>query len=68
MHMNDGTYTLMGLGLVGLLIAWLVFSLFKKVVGLVFLAALGTGAFILWRYPSLLGTVWHDVQSSVTWL
>jgi uncharacterized membrane protein len=63
--MNDSTYTLVGLGLVALLIAWLVFSLFKKVFGFLFLAALGAGAFIFWRHPGPLSTVVHDVQRSV---
>lgn len=49
------TYTLMGLGLAGVVIAWLIFSVFKKILGLVFLGALAFGAWIVWNNPQMLG-------------
>jgi hypothetical protein len=35
-------------------VAWLIFSVFKKVLGLMFLAALAFGAWTLWSNPSAL--------------
>ncbi|WP_157959803.1 hypothetical protein [Devosia submarina] len=37
-----------------ILIVWLVFSVFKKILGLLFLAALAFGAWVLWNNPALL--------------
>ncbi len=51
------TYTLMALGVGAILVAWLIFSVFKKVLGLLFLAALAFGAWMLWNNPSLLQQV-----------
>jgi len=51
--MPTDTLTLIGLGLAGLFIVWLVFSLVKKVFGLVLLAALVIGAYLLWTNPAL---------------
>jgi uncharacterized membrane protein YccC len=48
------TYTLIGLGIAGLVIAWLIFSVFKKILGLLFLAALAFGAWMVWQNPQLL--------------
>ena len=48
------TYTLVGLGIAGLVIAWLIFSVFKKILGLMFLAALAFGAWMVWQNPLLL--------------
>jgi hypothetical protein len=45
--------TLIGLGLAGLFIVWLAFSLLKKVVGLAVLAALIIGGFVLWSNPEM---------------
>lgn len=36
------------------MVLWLVFSVLKKVFGLVLLAALVVGGFLLWRNPELL--------------
>ena len=44
----------MGLGVGAILVAWLIFSVFKKILGLVFLAALALGAWMLWNNPALL--------------
>jgi hypothetical protein len=38
-------------------VAWLIFSVFKKVLGLVFLAALAFGAWTLWNNPGMLQQV-----------
>ena len=48
------TYVLVGLGLGAVVVAWLIFSVFKKVLGLMFLAALAFGAWTLWSNPSAL--------------
>jgi hypothetical protein len=34
-------------------VAWLVFSVLKKVLGLIVLAGLALGAFVLWNNPDL---------------
>lgn len=47
------TYTLVGLGVAGVVIAWLIFSVFKKVLGLLFLAALAFGAWMIWQNPQV---------------
>mgnify|MGYP003647940269 CR=1 FL=1 len=52
--MQSDNLTLIGLGLAGLFIVWLVFSLVKKVFGLVLLAALAIGAYLLWTNPAML--------------
>tara|TARA_R110002020_G_scaffold14227_20_gene50538 strand:+ start:2701 stop:2895 length:195 start_codon:yes stop_codon:yes gene_type:complete len=52
--MQSDNLTLIGLGLAGLFIVWLVFSLVKKVFGLVLLAALAIGAYLLWNNPAML--------------
>ena len=51
--MPTDNLTLIGLGLAGLFIVWLVFSLIKKVFGLVLLAALVIGLYVLWTNPAL---------------
>ncbi|WP_193334366.1 hypothetical protein [Devosia beringensis] len=53
--------TLIGLGLAGLFIVWLVFSLVKKVFGLVLLAALVIGAYVLWNNPAMLQSLLNTV-------
>lgn len=50
--MTDTT-TMIGLGLLAVVVAWLVFSVLKKVVGLLFLATLVVAAFVLWQNPAL---------------
>ena len=42
------------LGLVGLAVVWLVFSLVRKLFGLLLLAALAVGGLVLWSNPELL--------------
>jgi uncharacterized membrane protein YccC len=45
---------LIGLGVGALLVAWLIFSVFKKILGLLFLVALAFGTWTVWNNPSLL--------------
>ena len=42
------------LGLVGLAVVWLVFSLVRKLFGLLLLVALAVGGLVLWSNPELL--------------
>ena len=51
------TYTLVGLGVAAMVVLWLVFSVLKKVFGLVLLAAMVGAGFLLWRNPELLHSV-----------
>ena len=57
------TDTLIGLGLAALLVIWLVFSVVKRIFGLLLLAALAVAGFVLWNNPALLGTVLEAGQS-----
>jgi len=45
---------LLGLGVGAIVIVWLIFSVFKKVLGLAFLAALAFGAWMLWNNPEIM--------------
>ncbi len=47
-------YLLIGLGFAALLIAWMVFSLVKKVFGLVLVCAIVLAGLLLWTNPVLL--------------
>lgn len=51
------TYTLMGLGLAAVVLVWLVFSVMRKVFGLVLIAVLLIGGWMLWNDPELLQNV-----------
>lgn len=46
-------YTLIGLGVAAVVVAWLVFSVLKKVFGLLLLAVIVGGGFLLWQNPEL---------------
>lgn len=63
-YMTADTYTTIALGLGILLVVWLVFSVLKKVVGLLFLAGLALGAYMLWNNPPLLNSVLTYVQQA----
>jgi len=52
--MPADTTTLFGLGIAAALVLWLLFSVMKKMIGLVVLAGLALAAFILWTNPGLL--------------
>ncbi|GLQ54974.1 hypothetical protein [Devosia nitrariae] len=55
--MPNDTYLLMGLGVGAIIVLWLVFSVLKKLIGLVVLAALVVAGFIVWNNPVLLQQV-----------
>ena len=42
--------------------AWLVFSVLKKVIGLVFLAAIAVAGFVLWQNPAMLSSLTAWIQ------
>jgi hypothetical protein len=52
--MPADTATLVGLAAAAIVVIWLVFSVLKKVIGLVLLAAIVGGGFVLWTNPALL--------------
>jgi hypothetical protein len=60
-------YMLIGLGLVGLVVVWLVFSLIRKMFGLVLLAALVVGGFVLWNDPQLQASVIGMARDILGW-
>ena len=62
------SYVLMGLGVAAIVVVWLVFSVLKKVVGLIFLAAVVAGGFVLWSNPALLRSLIATVQRTVGWV
>jgi hypothetical protein len=45
-------------------LVWLVFSVLKKVIGMLFLAALVIGGFVLWQNPPLLNGLMTWVQNA----
>ena len=65
--MTNDTYVVVGLGLGALLVVWLVFSIFKKLLGFIFLAAVAGGGFMLWNNPSLLNSLINTIQRSAGW-
>jgi hypothetical protein len=46
-----------------IVVLWLVFSVLKKVIGLVVLATVAAAAFVLWQNPALLRALLGWVQS-----
>ena len=56
------TATMIGLGLLAVVVAWLVFSVLKKVIGLLFVAALVVSAFVLWQNPALRDSLFGWLQ------
>jgi hypothetical protein len=44
---------LIGLGVAAIVVAWLVFSVLKKVIGLVLLAGVVVAGFLLWQNPDI---------------
>ena len=57
--MPTETYTLVGLGVAAVAIIWLVFSVAKKLLGLLLLVALVAAAFIAWQHPELVRQITH---------
>lgn len=54
--------TLIGLGLVAVVVVWLVFSILKRVIGFAFLAAVVVAGFMLWQNPAMLASLMDWVQ------
>ncbi len=44
---------LIGLGVAAVVVVWLVFSVFKRVLGLALLVAMAFGAWVVWSNPEL---------------
>ena len=65
--MPTDNLTLIALGLGGLLIVWLVFSLIKKVFGLMLLAALVIGGYLLWTNPAMLRGLLDTIAGFTGW-
>lgn len=57
MPITSDTYTLIGLGVGAMVVLWLVFSVLKKVIGLMLLAAMAAAAFLLWQNPGMRDTL-----------
>lgn len=55
----------MGMGVAAIVVVWLVFSVLKKVIGLIVLGAVVIGAYMLWKDPALLNTVVKTVERFV---
>ena len=51
-----------GLGVAAIVVVWLVFSVLKKVIGLLLLAAVVVAGFVLWQNPDLLRTLMAWMQ------
>lgn len=47
------TTTLIGLGIGGIIVLWLVFSVMRKLFGIVLLLAIAGAAYIFWTQPEL---------------
>ncbi|SEP65753.1 hypothetical protein SAMN05428969_0339 [Devosia sp. YR412] len=58
--------TLIGLGVAAVVVVWLVFSVLKKVIGLLFLAAVAFGAYMLWQDPALRDRVIDWIQGFIS--
>lgn len=56
----------MGLGVAAIVVVWLVFSVLKKVIGLVFLAGVAVAAFVLWQNPGMQRSVTNWVQGLIS--
>lgn len=50
-------YSLAVIGIIALVAFWLVFSLVRRMFGLVLLAALAIGAWVLWNNPDMLQAI-----------
>jgi hypothetical protein len=55
--MPNDLITLIGLGVAAIVVVWLVFSVLKKAIGFVFLAAVVVAGFVLWNNPAMLDAV-----------
>jgi hypothetical protein len=57
---------LLGLGVAAVVVAWLVFSVLKKVFGLLFVAALVVAGFVLWQNPAMLRGLISWVETALS--
>ena len=55
----------MGLGVAAIVVIWLVFSVLKKVIGLLFLAGMVLLGFVLWQNPAMQRSLIDWVQSFI---
>lgn len=55
------------IGLIAVVVFWLVFSLVRKVFGLLLLVAVAAGAWFLWSNPELLQSVLNGAASFAGW-
>lgn len=57
--------TLMGMGIGAVVVIWLIFSVVKKVFGIVLVIGLAVGAWIIWSNPALIAPVVSWVQQFI---
>lgn len=55
------TVSLLFIGGIALAAFWLVFSLVRKVFGLVLIVALALGAWVVWSNPDMMQSLWSQV-------
>lgn len=55
--MPTDTITLAGLAIAAIVAVWLVFSILRKMFGIVLLIALAVGTYVLWTNPDLLAAL-----------
>ena len=58
---TDST-TLIGLAIGAVILAWLVFSVLRKLFGLALIAALVLAVTVLWFNPGLANQLWSQIQ------
>ena len=54
----------MGLGIAAVVVLWLVFSVLKKAIGLLVLAAVAFAGFFLWQNPNVVRALTAWLQSA----
>lgn len=56
---------LFGLGVAAVVVLWLVFSVLKKVIGLLVLAAIVVAGFVLWQNPAMLDALMAWIRTFI---
>lgn len=56
-HIPTDIYSLVVIGVVGVVAVWLLFFLVRKLIALALIAAVVVGAWMLWNDPSFLGAI-----------
>lgn len=64
-QISSDTYTLIGLGVAAIVVLWLVFSVLKKVIGLLVLAAIVVTGFVLWQNPAMRDALLAWIQTFI---